>query len=260
AGALLAAGVWPGALAARDADAEPFHFVAVNDLHYKNDQCDPWFQKVAASIRGLTEKPEFLLVVGDLVENGTAAQFGKINDVLKTLDRPYHAVIGNHDYAAKTDRKAYDEACPKQTNYRFEHKGWQFVGLDTSDAADGKKYQGVTARKQTFTWLDETLPKLDKNKPTVLFTHFPLGDKVNMRLSNADLLLDRFKPLNLRAVFNGHYHALTEKTIRGDVLVTTNRCCAHSVNNHDNSKEKGYFICSAKEGKITRRFVEVKPA
>jgi 3',5'-cyclic AMP phosphodiesterase CpdA len=258
AGALLAAGTWPGTLAAGDPATDPFTFVAVNDLHYRNDKCDPWFQVVSKSI--LAEKPDFLLVVGDLTDNGTATQFGKITDVLKALKVPYHPVIGNHDYAAKTDRKPYEEACPKAVNYHFEHNGWQFVGLDTSDAADGTKYQGVAARKETLAWLDETVPKLDSKKPTVLFTHFPLGEKVNMRLANADAVLDRFKPLNLRAVFNGHYHALTEKTVRGDVPVTTNRCCAFSVNNHDKSKEKGYFVCTAKDGKITRRFVEIKLA
>lgn len=258
AGSLLAAGLWPGALSAGRRADDGFTFVAVNDLHFKNEKCEPWFQTVSKSILGLKDKPDFLLVVGDLTENGTAAQLGKMTDVLKALKLPYYTVIGNHDYAARTDRKPYEAACPKSLNQHFEHKGWQFVGLDTSDEKDGTKYQGVTVGKPTLAWIDETVPKLDPKKPTVVFTHFPLGDRVNMRLSNADLVLDKFKPVNLRGVFNGHYHALTEKTIRGDVLVTTNRCCAFSVNNHDKSKEKGYFVCTAKDDKVTRQFVEVK--
>src|SRR5262245_34589697 len=85
AGALLAAGAWPGTLAAGDPASDPFTFVAVNDLHYKNEKCDPWFQAVSKSVLGLADKPDFLLVVGDLTENGTTAQFGKITDVLKAL-------------------------------------------------------------------------------------------------------------------------------------------------------------------------------
>ena len=70
-------------------------------------------------------------------------------------------------------------------------------------------------------------------------------------------VLDRFKEFNLRAVYNGHHHGFTEKTVR-DVPITTNRCCAFARGNHDGTKEKGYFLCHAKDGKIERTFVEVK--
>jgi hypothetical protein len=42
---LLAAGLWPGALSAGDPDTGSFQFVAVNDLHYLNEKCGPWFQR-----------------------------------------------------------------------------------------------------------------------------------------------------------------------------------------------------------------------
>jgi hypothetical protein len=60
----------------------------------------------------------------------------------------------------------------------------------------------------------------------------------------------------LQAVLNGHFHAFTERPY-GKTMITTNRCCAISRENHDKTKEKGYFLCQAREGKITRTFVEV---
>ena len=78
-----------------------------------------------------------------------------------------------------------------------------------------------------------------------------------MRLANADAILERLKPFNLQAAFNGHYHAFTE-TKAGETIVTTNRCCSFARNNHDGSKEKGYFLVEAKEGRLKRQFVEVK--
>ncbi len=41
------------------------------------------------------------------------------------------------------------------------------------------------------------------------------------------------------------------------MIVTTNRCCAFVKPNVDGSKEKGYFLCHARKGKIERTFVEV---
>lgn len=253
AGGLLAAGLWPGWLSARDVATEPFRFVVVNDLHVVDEKCQPWFEKVVTSMTA--QKPAFVLVVGDLSEDGTAKQLDRAKAVLTSLAVPTHHVPGNHDYQKPADRKVYDDLFPKQLNYHFDHGGWQFVALDTTE---GTKYEKVTAGKPTLDFLDATLPKLDPSKPTVLFTHFPLGRGVKMRLTNADAILDRFKPVNLRAAFNGHYHAFTENTAR-ETVVTTNRCCAHARHNHDGTKEKGYFVVDAKDGRVTRAFVEVKP-
>jgi hypothetical protein len=73
---------------------------------------------------------------------------------------------------------------------------------------------------------------------------------------NAEDILKRLTDHNLRAVFNGHFHGTTEREFRG-AAVTTNRCCALKRSNHDKTPEKGFLLCHAKEGKITREFVEV---
>ena len=39
---------------------------------------------------------------------------------------------------------------------------------------------------------------------------------------------------------------------------TTNRCCALKRGNHDGTKEKGYFVCTADQAGISREFVEYK--
>ena len=44
----------------------------------------------------------------------------------------------------------------------------------------------------------------------------------------------------------------------GAVVLTTNRCCSRKANNHDGSKQKGFFACAARGGKVTHTFVEVK--
>jgi 3',5'-cyclic AMP phosphodiesterase CpdA len=166
-----------------------------------------------------------------------------------------YTVPGNHDYTPKQERKAYDDLFPKQLNYAFDHGGWQYVALDTTE---GTKYQDTTIAADTLKWLDDQLPKLDKKKPLVVFTHFPLGEGVKMRPKNADDLLKRLLPFNLRAIYSGHFHSFTEKKA-GDAVLTTNRCCAFARGNHDGTKEKGYFLVTAKDGKLGREFAEVKP-
>lgn len=172
------------------------------------------------------------------------------------ISSKHSGVIGNHDYESKTSRKAYEDVFPDRLNYHFQHQGWQIVAFDSTE---GNLGGGTTVQPATLQWLDDTLPKLDRKLPLLAFTHFPLGPKVNTRSLNADAVLERFKAHNLQATFSGHWHSFTEREARGAAVVT-NRCCSFAKGNFDNTPEKGYFVCRAKDGKITREFVEAPKA
>lgn len=285
AGTLLALGLWPGVLRARDhRPSGSFRFIVINDTHYVDAECGHWLEGVVKQMKR-HGRIEFCLHAGDLTDNGRRADFGAVRDIFKGLGVPTHVVIGNHDYLnekfaatepkavpplrspkderqwvppvpppAGKDRRAFERCYPRRLNYRFEHDGWQFVGLDTSM---GPLYDKVTIQPATLRWVDDHLPKLDQKRPLVIFTHFPLGPKGKYRPVNADALLERFKPYNLQAVFSGHWHGFTEEHV-GATTFTTNKCCSLKRGNHDGTKEKGYFLCTASEGKIDRTFVEYK--
>ncbi len=255
AGTLLALGLWPGTLrAAGNGQGGTFRFLVINDTHYITKECGEYLNGVVQQMK--QHNAEFLLHGGDLTEKGETSSLEAVKDIFRDLRLPMYPVIGNHDYPTQTDRRGYVQTFPLRMNYYLHRYGWQFIGLDSSD---GQRYEKIAIQNATFRWLDEYLPRLNPKKPTVIFTHFPLGPDVKYRPTNADALLDRFREFNLRAVFNGHYHALTERT-RGDMIITTNRCCALKRDNHDKSKEKGYFLCTASPAGVTREFVEYKPA
>jgi predicted MPP superfamily phosphohydrolase len=251
AGSLLTLGLWPGCVHASDSSS--FRFLVINDTHYMSPECGVWLEAVVRQMK-THGKVEFCLFAGDLTDLGRREHFAAVHDIFRGLGVPFFVVIGNHDYSAQDDRSAYRAFFPNQINYRFQHRGWQFVGLDTTE---GLRYEGTTIQAATFQWLDEQLPKMDKQRPMVILTHFPLGPDVTYRPRNADDLLDRFRAYNLQAVFSGHFHGFTERKV-GHAALTTNRCCALKRANHDKTREKGYFLCTASEGRIVRTFVEHK--
>jgi Calcineurin-like phosphoesterase len=256
AGALLSLGVWPGRLRGADAPAhDNFTFIAVNDLHAFEEACRPWFDDVVRQMKASAPTAEFCLLGGDLSENGTPAQLTLIKDSFSALGIPCHEVVGNHDYQSDTDRSAYEQIFPEQINYSFAHRGWQIIGLDSSE---GTKAKETRISATTLTWLNQNLSKLDLRRPTILFTHFPLGDFVWARPLNADDLLQRCYGLNLQAVFCGHFHGFTERRFQKSII-TTDRCCSRVRSNHDGTPEKGWFVCQAANGEIKRRFVEFCP-
>jgi hypothetical protein len=180
---------------------------------------------------------------------------GAVREIFKGLRMPVYVQIGNHDYTTQTDRRPYETLFKKRTNYFFKQGGWQFLGLDTTE---GQHYSNTKIQTDTFNWVRDTLPKLDKTAPLVIFTHFPLAAGVRYRPENADDLLAMFLDYDLKAVLSGHWHGFTEHQV-GRTTLTTNRCCALKRHNHDNTNEKGYFLCSASLLGLSRTFVEFKP-
>jgi 3',5'-cyclic AMP phosphodiesterase CpdA len=256
AGALLSLGVWPGRLRGAEAPAtHDFTFIAVNDLHALEEACRPWFNDVVRQMKTSAPTAEFCLLGGDLAENGTPAQLTLIKDSFSALGIPCHAVVGNHDYQSFSNRSAYEQIFPEQINYSFTHRGWQIIGLDSSEGTNARETR-ISAT--TLAWLDQNLSKLNLRRPTILFTHFPLGNFVWARPLNADDLLERCDGLNLQAVFCGHFHGFTERRFR-DSTITTDRCCSRVRRNHDGTPEKGWFVCQAVNGEIKRRFIEFCP-
>src|SRR5439155_22742195 len=179
---LLAMGLWPDALRAGDNHRSgSFRFLVINDTHYISADCGHWLEGVVRQMK--THGPaEFCLHAGDLTENGRRDDFPVVRDIFKGLGMPTYVVIGNHDYLNEKfaatepkpalpvrspkderrlfqpapppqyDRRAYESFFPRRLNYYFEHRGWQFVGLDTSMGTLADK---TTIQPATFRWVDD---------------------------------------------------------------------------------------------------------
>jgi len=251
-GLLLALGLWPGALRASDAARDGrLKFIVVNDTHLMSDACAEWLRGVIQRMK--EAKPDFCLHLGDLTEYGKREHHAVTRDVFQELGCPVHAVPGNHDYNSPKSLRYYNLFFPRRRNYVFEFNGWQFVGLDTTE---GQKYEKTRIQPDTLEWADKQAPRLDQRRPTIIFTHFPLGAGVKYRPLNADELLEKFKLLNLQVVFSGHWHGYTERR-HGDLRLYTNKCCALKRSNHDRTPEKGFWVAENKDGQIHLDFIEV---
>lgn len=252
---LLALGLWPGVRSVRAGETEPFTFLVANDFHHRDAGCDAWF---AALFRQMTAPRDaaFCLAVGDLADQGAPESLASLRHAASAAGLTFHPVPGNHDNDVEKNTRLYSTVYPERLNYAFAHGGWQFVGLDSTE---GEKYKDTTISNETLQWLDRELPKLDPRRPTVVFTHFPLAQEVTMCPLNAEAVLERLLPFNLRAVFSGHFHGQTRHQRRESELVT-NACCARVRSNHDGTNTKGYWKVRAEpDGSLHRDFVDFAP-
>lgn len=252
--ALLAAGLWPGAVRADAAGGGggEFTFVAANDFHHLEPACDPWFARLFRQIAA-HEGVEFCLGLGDLAHTGRPESIAAVNRLAEAAGLRFHPTPGNHDNDLEESTAVYEGVLPGRRNYRFELQDWQFVVIDSTE---GNKWKDVRVGAETLAWLDAELPGIDPLVPVVLCTHFPLAAATPLCAANAEDVLARFTGHNLRLVLGGHHHGRTEVK-RGEFSLVTNACCGRVTKNHDGTTAKGYWVCRTKaDGTVRREFVE----
>lgn len=232
-----------------------FTFAALNDLHHVAEECDAWFVQRFAEVQH--HQPELILLLGDLAHRGALTDLQAMRRLTGNLNVPCYPVPGNHDNDLPLDTSLYRQVFPGRLNYRVDHGGWTFLGLDTTD---GNAWKDTVVAADTLAWLDAELPKLDRRRPLVVFTHFPLARGLTtvhghmMTPRNAEALLDRLVGFNVRTVFSGHFHGISEREYRGLPLVT-GACCSRVEKNHDGTTVKGWWLCRAEpDGQLTRTF------
>jgi hypothetical protein len=191
--------------------------------------------------------------LGDLSHRGQPASIAAIPRLAREAGLRFHAMPGNHDNDVEETTALFAREVPASLNYRFEHQGWQFVVIDSTD---GKKWGQTRIGPATLAWLDAELPGIDPARPLVLATHFPLASSAPLCPLNAEDVLARFAGHNLRLVLGGHHHGRTEAR-RGNCTLVTNACCSRVAENHDGTTAKGWWLCRAQsDGAVAREFVE----
>jgi calcineurin-like phosphoesterase family protein len=252
-GTLLAAGLWPGVLKANSSNRKyvPIRFSVLNDFHHENEQCDHWFTELFRSAGG-HGGVSFIAGLGDLANKGKKESISAIKRISIEGKVPFYTVPGNHDNDLEGTTNVYSSILPDRLNYFWIVNDWQCIALDSTDS---NKYNNTVIGVHTLDWLSKIRTKLDPLKPTVIFTHFPIGSGIKYRPLNAESVLELLVDFNLRGTFSGHYHSQTKATLR-DFDLVTNVCCSRVSKNHDGTLVKGYYVCDGLEnGNIIRKFI-----
>lgn len=182
------------------------HNIPINEIHVK----------IFSEIKKIETEIEFILVTGDISENGSDESYLNAREIFSSLNIPIYWIAGNHD-----NLKAI-HLFNNQTNIRSEKSftvnGIHFVLLNSvALSSDGKnRSSGVLSSKE----LDFLKMELEQNvtKQIVVALHHPpikSGTwKDDRMLENAEEFLEAINQFsNVKLVLYGHQHQANETTI-----------------------------------------------
>ena len=180
-----------------------FSFALLTDTHISSSNPRP-MEDLQRSIAEINQNPaiEFVVVTGDLTENGDRASIQAIKDELEKLNVPYYAASGNHETTWSESGVMDFSRVFGDSRFAFTHNGMYFIGFNSGPVirmADGH------VAPQDIAWLKHNLDSVSAsgNTPIFVFTHYPLR---NGDVDNWYDVTDVLREHNVQCIMGGHYH------------------------------------------------------
>jgi len=212
----------------------PYTFlVQLSDTHIREPErlaygrldTAPYLKQAVLAIGRLSQKPDAVVITGDLTDFGRAAEYEHLRTLIKPLDMPVYLLPGNHD-----DRQQMRSSFPEHAylgakgfvQYSVPIGDMQLITLDTVVplASEGSLCE------ERLNWLAIELEKYS-HRPVVLAMHHPpfktlIGHMDEIGLLNGaeelETLLKRFP--NVERVICGHLHRAIQVSFGGTLAVT----------------------------------------
>jgi 3',5'-cyclic-AMP phosphodiesterase len=202
---------------------KPTLVVQLTDLHVGGNEngLDPLPRLVAVieAVQSLPNRPDAVLVSGDLTDDGSEQSYRVAREMLSRLEAPLHVIPGNHDDRGRL-RSAFDlsGAGDEPINYATRVGELRLVAFDSivpgQDPGDFPSEQ--------LRWLDEELAA-EPQAPTLLALHHPPlatgiveWDAINLLAPQREALGEIIaRHPQLLGITGGHLHRVATSALAG---------------------------------------------
>lgn len=238
---------FPGLLSGEvSIDTTDFKFAVFSDIHTTEESIHTLDQLGQDVVE---YDIDFLIVAGDLTENGLELEYSRSRKNLWELAIPYYVTIGNHDLYQKDGWSTWMKYYGPST-YSIRVSNYiQFIFIDSASGSIGKTQ---------MQWLEGELKDCLPN--TIVVSHYPIYNGISpsiWRLSSSEeryRMTSLLRDYNVMAYISGHYHSFEHYDLSGIEHFIVGSMYPESLD----SGTRGYLLCSFKNGQFDWQKIEVE--
>jgi predicted MPP superfamily phosphohydrolase len=148
-------------------------FIFIGDTQRFYDETEDFVEQAN------NEDADFVVLAGDITDFGLENEFIWVHDILSGLNKPYVAIVGNHDLLGKGEaifNKMYGT-----DNFYFDVNSFRFIGINTNS----REY-AFSGNVPDTAWLKQSLHAPDDIKQAFVMAHVaPFNPDFDPRLEAA---------------------------------------------------------------------------
>lgn len=179
-----------------EASSDPFRIIVFGDVQEAIDDVQDIYQRMNAD-----PGARFVVMVGDLTEQGSDEELARFQREMKTLRLPIFTTLGNHELGTD-DGEPYSRFFGRGSD-SFVFHGARITQLDSASA---------TLDPKVYDWLDGWLAA-GRGSVHIVTMHVPPQDPIGTRAgafastAEANRLLNKLGRAQVTATFYGHIHS-----------------------------------------------------
>ncbi|MDA7415097.1 phosphodiesterase [Xenophilus arseniciresistens] len=219
----------------------PTFLVQLTDLHirepgrlaYGRIDTAPYVARAVQSVLALRQRPDAVVVTGDLVDFGREAEYAHLQALLAPLPMPVYLLPGNHDEREQLRRSFPDHrylGTEGHVQYSVKVGPLRLIALDTAETGQP---HGRLCRAR-LDWLAAELARCH-GEPVVLAMHHPpfktlIGhmDDIGLLEGAPELEALVARHPNVERILCGHLHRAIDVRF-GGTIASTSPAPAHQV-------------------------------
>ncbi|MBS1842897.1 MAG: phosphodiesterase [Actinobacteria bacterium] len=246
-------------------DRAPFLLAQISDPHigaqWNGADPEDGLRRAVVAIQALPDRPDALLVSGDLTDNGAPDGYRRVRELLAPLELVPHVLPGNHDLREPLREEfGLPGQGEEPVSYVTDLGPIRLICLDSIiPGAEAGSLDGGRVE-----WLDLTLTK-DTEKPTVVALHhpplrteIPTFERIGLAPASRDALAEVIaRHPQVTRIVAGHVHRAIVAELAGRAVVTVPSTYLQAALDftapklHMSADPPGFAIHAFRDGAIT---------